>query len=81
MSELVKGRASCHKTLLQMAVLSKVKSALCAASQLLKKGSLMWKMLLHLNVNQNPMMMIEKCKNEEDPIKNGGARVLTRFPH
>ena len=21
------------------------------------------------------------CKNEEDPIKNGGARMLTRFPH
>ena len=37
MSELVKGRASCHKTLLQMAVLSKVRSALCAASQLPEK--------------------------------------------
>ena len=37
MSELVKGRASCHKTLLQkykMAVLPEVRSALCSASQL-----------------------------------------------
>ena len=38
MPELVKGRASCHKTLLatyiQMAVLPKVRSALRAASQL-----------------------------------------------
>ena len=38
MSELVKGRASCHKTLLQMAVLPKVRSALCAASQLPGEG-------------------------------------------
>ena len=37
MSELVKGRASCHKTAtnIQLAVLPKVRSALCAASQLL----------------------------------------------
>ena len=36
MSELVKGRASCHKsaTNKQMAVFPKVRSALCAAGQL-----------------------------------------------
>ena len=36
MSELVKGRASCHKTLLlikKMAVLPKVRYALCAARE------------------------------------------------
>ena len=40
MSELVKGRASCHKTLLQISkcVLSKVRSALSAASQLPGEG-------------------------------------------
>ena len=41
MSELVKGRASCHITLLHsyiMAVLPKVRSALCAASQLPGEG-------------------------------------------
>ena len=38
MSELVKERATCHKTLLQMAVLPKVRSALCAASQLPGEG-------------------------------------------
>ena len=41
MSELVKGRASCHITLLQkykMAVLLKVRSALCASSQLPGEG-------------------------------------------
>ena len=31
---LLIGRASCHKTLLQMSVLPKVKSFLCADSQL-----------------------------------------------
>ena len=40
MSELVKGRASCHKTAtnIQMAVLPKVSTALCAASQLPGEG-------------------------------------------
>ena len=38
MSELVKGRASCHKTLLQMAVLPKVRFAPCAATQLPGEG-------------------------------------------
>ena len=39
MSELMKGRTSCHKTLpLQMAVLPKVRSALHAASQLPGEG-------------------------------------------
>ena len=59
MSELGKGKASCHKTLLQHTIaLPKVRSALCAASQLHGGGPLMWKMLLHLHVNQNPMMMM-----------------------
>ena len=26
------------------------------------------------------MVVLVTCKYEEDPIKNGGARVLTRFP-
>ena len=27
------------------------------------------------------IVVLVTCKNEEDPIKNEGARVLTRFPH
>ena len=27
------------------------------------------------------MVVLITCKNEEDPIKNEGARVLTRFHH
>ena len=27
------------------------------------------------------IVVLITCKNEEDPIKNEGARVLTRFPH
>ena len=27
------------------------------------------------------MVILVICKNEEDPIKNEGSRVLTRFPH
>ena len=27
------------------------------------------------------MVVLVTCKNEEDPIKNEGSRVLTRFPH
>ena len=27
------------------------------------------------------IIVIITCKNEEDPINNEGARVLTRFPH
>ena len=27
------------------------------------------------------IVVLFTCKNEEDPIKNEGARVLTRFPH
>ena len=46
-----------------MAVLPKVRYALCAASQLPGGGPLMWKMLLHLHVNQNPMMMLTGNKN------------------
>ena len=40
MSELVEGRASCHKTAtnIQMAVLPKVRTALCVASQLPEEG-------------------------------------------
>ena len=42
-----------------MAVLPKVRSALCVASQLPGEGPLMWKMLLHQHVNQNPMIMMK----------------------
>ena len=56
-SELVKGRAFCHKTLLQRYKWQsypkyKVRSALCAASQLPKEGPNdveQWKMRLHLH--------------------------------
>ena len=27
------------------------------------------------------MVVLMTCKNEEDPIKNEGSRVLSRFPH
>ena len=27
------------------------------------------------------IVVLITCKNEEDPIKNEGSRVLTRFPH
>ena len=27
------------------------------------------------------IVVLVTCNNEEDPIKNEGARVLTRFPH
>ena len=43
--------------------------------------------ILSKNVNQGPkfeliqafMHVLDTCKNEEDPIKNEGARVFTRF--
>ena len=31
------------------------------------------------NVNQAFIVVLVTCKNEEDPIKHEGARVLTRF--
>ena len=71
MSELVKGRAFCHKTLLQIykyAVLPKLRTALCAASQLPGGSPLMWKMLLHLHVNQNFMMMMMFNKNIQPTV-------------
>ena len=27
------------------------------------------------------MIVLVTCKNKEEPIKNKGARVVTRFPH
>ena len=61
-----------------MAVLPKVRSALCAASQLPVECPLMWKMLLHLN--QNPMMMMIKKKairqNSNQPVLTAEETIL-----
>ena len=43
---------------IQMAVLPKVRSAVCAASQLPGEGPFDVEDALHLHVNQNPMMMM-----------------------
>ena len=48
MSELAKGRASCHKTLLQMAAFPKVRSACCSPVSYLERDLLMWKMHLYV---------------------------------
>ena len=37
--------------------------------------------LLKYELIQAFMVVLVTCKNEEDPIKNEGTRVLTRFPH
>ena len=63
LNELVKGRASCHKTLLQIYINGSHLLCVQLASYL-ERGPLMWKILLHLHVNQNPnpmvMMMIQR---------------------
>ena len=32
-------------------------------------------------LNRDFLVVLVTCKDKEDPIKNGGARMLTRFPH
>ena len=62
-----------------MAVLPKVRSALCAASQLTGEGALMWKMLLHLHVNQNLMMMMKNGQLSFDKLKIGKRKAFKTY--
>ena len=39
------------------------------------------KILSKFELIQAFIVVLVTCMNEEDPIKNEGARVLTRFPH
>ena len=38
-------------------------------------------MLPHIEPIQAFIAVLVSCKKKEDPMKNGRARVLTRFPH
>ena len=68
-------------TNIQMAVLPKVRSALCAASQLPGEGLLMWKMLLHLHVNQKPMMMMSGAQLVPSLITVNGCVHYDQYKH
>ena len=55
---------------------SKTKVRSCAANSKVSGG-----ILPKFKLIQAFIVVLVTCKNEEDPIKNEGARVLTRFPH